>query len=126
MASLLVEAVMMAEFDIDKGSVCRIQYPRDVGDKHLLAELMLPEGAHNHFEDWTVFMLGRPADTPSSAALSAKPTTELLRKRWSVHAYRYNDDPNAEEQGAWEIIRNPSPNPEQDNPDAISLDDCGR
>ena len=122
MASLLVEAVMMAEFDIDKGSVCRIQYPRDVGDKHLLAELMLPEGAHNHFEDWTVFMLGRPADTPSSAALSAKPTTELLKKRWSVHAYRYNDDPNAEEQGAWEIIRNPSPNPEQDNPDAISLE----
>ncbi|KOO53099.1 protein mesa [Chrysochromulina tobinii] len=120
--AVMVEAVMMAEFDIDKGSVCRIQYPRDVGDKHLLAELMLPEGAHNHFEDWTVFMLGGSADMPSITASSAKPTTELLRKRWTVHAYRYNDDPNAEEQGAWEIIRSPSPNPEQDSPDTISLE----
>ena len=43
-----VEAVIFAEFDIDKGSICRVQYPRDVGDPGLLAELMLPEGAHNH------------------------------------------------------------------------------
>ena len=43
-----VEAVLFAEFDIDKGSVCRVQYPRDVGDASILAELMLPEGAHNH------------------------------------------------------------------------------
>ena len=36
-----VTAVMLAEFDIDKGSVCRVQYPHEVGDSGLLAELML-------------------------------------------------------------------------------------
>ena len=66
-SSQLVDAVMLAEFDIDKGSVCRVQYPREVGDAGLLAELMLPEGAHNHSQDWTVFMLNRPA-APVAAA----------------------------------------------------------
>ena len=45
-----VEAVLLSEFDIDKGSVCRVQYPNKVGDEGYLAELMLPEGAHNHFQ----------------------------------------------------------------------------
>ena len=57
-----VEAVLFAEFDIDKGSVLRLQYPDKVSeDEGLLAELMMPEGVHNHFQDWTIFMLNRPA-----------------------------------------------------------------
>ena len=82
-----IEGVFMAEFDIDKGSVCRVQYPKDIGDPGLLAELMLPEGAHNHFQDWTVFMLNRPkAAEPSAKADGVDPV-----KKWPVHAYRYSD-----------------------------------
>ena len=32
MATKLVDYVLMAEFDIDKGSVCRVQYPSQCGD----------------------------------------------------------------------------------------------
>ena len=96
----LVDAVLLAEFDIDKGSVCRVQYPREVGDKNLLAELMLPEGAHNHFQDWTVFMLGRPpsaADAPDPSASA----DAALHKRWPVHAYKYD---SSDESNGWVLI----------------------
>ena len=43
---------------------------------------MLPEGAHNHFQDWTFFMLNRPKPPPAAAPNAADP------KRWPVHAYR--------------------------------------
>ena len=44
--SQFIEAVLFAEFDIDKGSVLRQQYPEKVSDDEgLLAELMLPEGS---------------------------------------------------------------------------------
>lgn len=35
-----VDAVLLSEFDIDKGSICRVQYPHDVGDAGYIAELM--------------------------------------------------------------------------------------
>jgi hypothetical protein len=62
--------VLVAEFDIDKGSVIRAQYPAPLdAAEDALAELMLPEGAHNHDADWTYFairpMLARhAADAP--------------------------------------------------------------
>ena len=60
----LVEYVVLSEFDIDKGSTCRHQYPTDVPgyEPSFFAENMLPEGAHNHKEDWTVFFLNRDSD----------------------------------------------------------------
>ena len=82
----LIEAVLLAEFDIDKGSVLRQQYPTKVSDDEgLLAELMLPEGAHNHVQDWTVFMLNRPSAEP------AEPSRAPV-KRWPAHAYQYNTE----------------------------------
>ena len=69
-APRFVESVLLAEFDIDKGSVLRLQYPEKVSeDEGLLAELMMPEGVHNHFQDWTVFMLNRPARAPRRAPM---------------------------------------------------------
>ena len=42
-APRFVESVLLAEFDIDKGSVLRLQYPEKVSeDEGLLAELMMP------------------------------------------------------------------------------------
>ncbi|GAA5928125.1 AFI1/MesA family protein [Sporobolomyces koalae] len=55
-----VEYVLLAEFDIDQGSVVRHEYPVHTGvDQHLLAEHMLPDGAHDRTEDWTVFYLNQ-------------------------------------------------------------------
>ena len=71
--SQFIEAILFAEFDIDKGSVLRQQYPRKVtDDEGLMAELMIPEGIHNHFQDWTVFMLNRPTQPPKQAAAPRK------------------------------------------------------
>ena len=84
--SQFIEAILFAEFDIDKGSVLRQQYPAKVSDDEgLLAELMLPEGAHNHVQDWTVFMLNRPSAGPAEPQRAAA-------KRWPAHAYQYNTE----------------------------------
>ncbi|KAJ3034133.1 hypothetical protein HDV00_005418 [Rhizophlyctis rosea] len=52
--------ILVAEFDIDKGSSLTYQYPEETGtDPHMLAELMLPDGAHLREEDWTMFFLNQ-------------------------------------------------------------------
>lgn len=52
--------VLLGEFDIDEGSILKHQYPSLTGaDEHLLAELMLPDGAHSRSEDWTIFYLNQ-------------------------------------------------------------------
>ncbi|RKO93362.1 docking domain of Afi1 for Arf3 in vesicle trafficking-domain-containing protein [Blyttiomyces helicus] len=54
--------ILVAEFDIDKGSSLTHQYPCPTGtDTHILAELMLPDGAHVREEDWTMFFLNQRA-----------------------------------------------------------------
>ena len=74
--SQFIEAILFAEFDIDKGSVLRQQYPEKVtDDEGLLAELMLPEGTHNHNQDWTIFMLNRPSPEPVQARFVPPPQT---------------------------------------------------
>ncbi|KAI6373658.1 hypothetical protein MCOR25_003430 [Pyricularia grisea] len=53
-----VEYILVASFDIDRGSVMDQQYPVAItGDENMLAELMLPDGAHMRHEDWTIFFL---------------------------------------------------------------------
>ncbi|CAG8778088.1 20673_t:CDS:2, partial [Gigaspora rosea] len=60
-----VTNILLAEFDIDKGSSLAHQYPEPTGtDEHLLAELMLPDGAHLRTEDWTVFFLNQSIPDP--------------------------------------------------------------
>ncbi|CAG8625896.1 6909_t:CDS:10, partial [Ambispora leptoticha] len=55
-----VSHILLAEFDIDRGASLTHQYPLITGtDEHLLAELMLPDGAHLRPEDWTVFFLNQ-------------------------------------------------------------------
>ena len=59
-----VEYILVASFDIDKGSVMEHQYPNAIsGDENMLAELMLPDQAHARKEDWTIFFLHKdPAE----------------------------------------------------------------
>ena len=57
-----VEYILVASFDIDRGSMMEHQYPGPVGgDEHMLAELMLPDQAHVRAQDWTVFFLHKDA-----------------------------------------------------------------
>lgn len=53
-----VEYILVASFDIDRGSVMEHQYPGAIsGDETMLAELMLPDQAHVRSQDWTIFFL---------------------------------------------------------------------
>ncbi|KAF2752202.1 spindle pole body interacting protein [Sporormia fimetaria CBS 119925] len=53
-----VEYILVASFDIDRGSVMEHQYPSAIsGDETMLAELMLPDQAHVRSQDWTIFFL---------------------------------------------------------------------
>ncbi|EMC94830.1 hypothetical protein BAUCODRAFT_112001 [Baudoinia panamericana UAMH 10762] len=57
-----VEYILVASFDIDRGSVMQHQYPAAVGgDEHMLAELMLPDQTHMRSQDWTIFFLHKDA-----------------------------------------------------------------
>lgn len=57
-----VEYILVASFDIDRGSIMEHQYPGPVGgDEHMLAELMLPDQAHSRSQDWTIFFLHKDA-----------------------------------------------------------------
>ncbi|KAG8846289.1 hypothetical protein FRB96_002041 [Tulasnella sp. 330] len=63
-----VSFVLLAEFDIDQGSVLSHEYPYPTGmDEQLLADLMIPDGVHEQTEDWTIFFLNQtPGNTISS------------------------------------------------------------
>ncbi|KAG8907144.1 hypothetical protein FRB99_005252 [Tulasnella sp. 403] len=63
-----VSFVLLAEFDIDQGSVLSHEYPYPTGvDEQLLAELMIPDGVHDQSEDWTIFFLNQtPGNTIAS------------------------------------------------------------
>ncbi|PWN44410.1 spindle pole body interacting protein [Ceraceosorus guamensis] len=68
--------VLLAEFNIDKGSTLSYQYPAPLEhDDHMLAELMLPDGAHARAEDWTVFFLDdkRPLRSLAASQSSTDP-----------------------------------------------------
>jgi len=62
----LVDYIILAEFDIDKGSMIRLQHPGPVqlengkeADPATIAEYMLPEGGHKFGVVSTFFTLGR-------------------------------------------------------------------
>lgn len=69
MGERLVDYLLAAEFDIDKGSCLRLGYPAVPPDYEdsFFAEIMLPEGAHNHPEDTTYFFLNRPSSVADAA-----------------------------------------------------------
>ncbi|KAI5370415.1 Putative arf3-interacting protein [Septoria linicola] len=57
-----VEYILVASFDIDRGSIMEQQYPAPVGgDEHMLAELMLPDQVDKRSQDWTTFFLHKDA-----------------------------------------------------------------
>ena len=59
---MAINYIVLAEFDIDKGSGVRIQYPEPVPGTNAeeLAEYMITEGAHNFGVVTTYFSVGKP------------------------------------------------------------------
>lgn len=74
-----MEYILVAAFDIDKGSIMEHQFPVAItGDEHMLAELMLPDQAHVRNQDWTIFFLHK--DT-SQEEEEAEQKEERKRRR---------------------------------------------
>lgn len=75
-----VEYILVASFDIDRGSIMEHQYPGPIsGDENMLAELMLPDQAHVRSQDWTIFFLHK--DTSSEDQAKAERRERRRRRR---------------------------------------------
>lgn len=99
-----VEYILVASFDIDRGSIMEAQYPGPVGgDEVMLAELMLPDQTHLRAQDWTIFFLHKDAE--SEEELQRQQKAERKRRKGQVdndgaaddNEYDNNDDENDED-----------------------------
>ncbi|KAF2132062.1 spindle pole body interacting protein [Dothidotthia symphoricarpi CBS 119687] len=76
-----VEYILVASFDIDRGSIMEHQYPAAIsGDETTLAELMLPDQAHSRDSDWTIFFLHKDT-TADEEEREARRERRRKRKR---------------------------------------------
>ncbi|OLY81700.1 Protein mesA [Smittium mucronatum] len=70
--SLNVDYILVSEFDIDQGSILKHEYPRPTGqDPSILADFMLPDGAHARENDWTIFMINKSFSMNTTKKASA-------------------------------------------------------
>jgi hypothetical protein len=55
----MIDAVVLAEFDISSGNIIRLQYPKELEglDPEHIAPMMIPDGSHNTEHDITTFVL---------------------------------------------------------------------
>lgn len=89
-----VEYILVASFDIDRGSVMEHQYPAPIsGDEHMLAELMLPDQAHVRSQDWTIFFLHKDTSAEEEAKEERR---ERRRRRRRKKDGQEGDDTSAE------------------------------
>ncbi|KAF2435505.1 spindle pole body interacting protein [Tothia fuscella] len=77
-----VEYILVASFDIDRGSIMEHQYPGPIsGDESMLAELMLPDQAHVRSQDWTIFFLHKDTSVEDAAREQRKKRRRRRRKK---------------------------------------------
>ncbi|KAK7538502.1 docking domain of Afi1 for Arf3 in vesicle trafficking-domain-containing protein [Phyllosticta citribraziliensis] len=77
-----VEYILVASFDIDRGSTMEHQYPGPIsGDEHMLADLMLPDQAHMRSQDWTVFFLHKDTEAEEEAKEERREQRRQRRER---------------------------------------------
>ncbi|KAH8925416.1 spindle pole body interacting protein [Atractiella rhizophila] len=75
--------VLLAEFDVDRGTTLEHQFPCPTGvNEQTLAELMLPEGAQNRSEDWTVFYLNSVTQLRASDPSRLDESPNSLKEEW--------------------------------------------
>ncbi|KAF2673985.1 spindle pole body interacting protein [Microthyrium microscopicum] len=77
-----VEYILVASFDIDRGSIMEHQYPGPIsGDENMLAELMLPDQAHVRSMDWTIFFLHKDTTAEEEAREERKRVRKIKKRR---------------------------------------------
>jgi hypothetical protein len=77
-----VEYILVASFDIDRGSVMEHQYPAAIsGDETMLAELMLPDQAHMRNQDWTIFFLHKDTSAEEEEREARRERRRKRRRR---------------------------------------------
>lgn len=82
-----VEYLLVASFDIDRGSIMEHQYPGPIsGDENMLAELMLPDQTHMRSQDWTVFFLHKDTSAEEEAKEERKRIRKIKRMRRDLEA----------------------------------------
>jgi Docking domain of Afi1 for Arf3 in vesicle trafficking len=97
-----VEYILVASFDIDRGSIMEHQYPGPIsGDEHMLAELMLPDQAHVRSQDWTIFFLHKDTSSEEEAREQRRERRERRRRRKEA---RENGEPFNEEDGDSDML----------------------
>ncbi|KAG9128250.1 hypothetical protein FRC07_002209 [Ceratobasidium sp. 392] len=91
--------VLLAEFDIDQGSVLTHQYPHPMGiDEQFIAEMMIPDGVHDQKSDWTIFFLNQvTANTVTVSLIDDTPATpeENAQLLYVLNLVRTVKNPNA-------------------------------
>ncbi|KAF2756512.1 spindle pole body interacting protein [Pseudovirgaria hyperparasitica] len=94
-----VEYILVASFDIDRGSIMEHQYPGPVGgDETMLAELMLPDQAHVRSQDWTIFFLHKDNSAEEEAKEERLARRERRRRRDRIREALEKGDPVPEEE----------------------------
>jgi hypothetical protein len=89
-----VEYILVASFDIDRGSIMEHQYPAAIsGDETMLAELMLPDQAHVRSQDWTIFFLHK--DTTAEEEEREARRERRRRRRRRKEGLENDDDDDA-------------------------------
>ncbi|KAB2578043.1 Protein mesA [Lasiodiplodia theobromae] len=88
-----VEYILVASFDIDRGSIMEHQYPGPIsGDEHMLADLMLPDQAHVRTQDWTIFFLHKDTEAEEEAKEERRERRRLRRERKAKKAANGDGD----------------------------------
>ncbi|KAL9061558.1 MAG: hypothetical protein Q9162_000090 [Coniocarpon cinnabarinum] len=96
-----VEFILVAKFDIDKGSMMEHQYPGPIsGNETMLAELMLPDQAHKHPNDWTIFFLHKDLSSEVDGESPSK-------KDFDGDAYQTDEHSDQEEADAEDLLEGP-------------------
>ena len=89
-----VEFILVASFDILKGATMEHQYPGEISsDEHMLAELMLPDQAHNRAQDWTIFFLHKDTSGDEEQSLNVSPQ-KLPRQNGKSNGKSRPESPN--------------------------------
>ncbi|KAJ4982790.1 Protein mesA, partial [Stagonosporopsis vannaccii] len=82
-----VEYILVASFDIDRGSVMENQFPAAIsGDETTLAELMLPDQVHSRAQDWTIFFLHKDTTTEEEEKDARRERRHKRRRRKEAQA----------------------------------------
>ncbi|EMD89575.1 hypothetical protein COCC4DRAFT_125830 [Bipolaris maydis ATCC 48331] len=120
-----VEYILVASFDIDRGSIMEHQYPAAIsGDETMLAELMLPDQAHVRSQDWTIFFLHKDT-TADEEEREARRERRRRRKRRKDGLEADNDNATAPAEEPKDRDSDNRPEADDDNQNEDDDDDDG-